>query len=261
MKKRIIQLIARIKEYVVKDRKRMILTGVGFIWVIGSIVIVSVLLNGNKTSSADYTLSVKRTNSYSESIQSNDGKSKVKDNSSNTSFENSTSFQNETKSESNSETQVNSHNTTESYNRQSNSSNSKNVLNSNGRSDYSASSTSKQPAPTSKPEPDTQPNPEPEPQPEPEPSKPTFHANNVLNGVINRVSGFMTYTDISEFGGSNFYIDHYATTLTEDQIISKLVDGFRFENSTGSTYFAIEYLGCNTDYSSQPHYVFRCYRA
>lgn len=97
-------------------------------------------------------------------------------------------------------------------------------------------------------------------QAEPEP-EPNFDEAAVINGVINQVSSFMTHIDVAEFGGSNYYIDHYSTDLTEDQIIAKLVSGYQFEHSTGSTYFAIEYSGTNTEYSSQPHHVFRCYRA
>ena len=101
------------------------------------------------------------------------------------------------------------------------------------------------------------------PQVEPEPSQPesSFDEAAVINGVIRQVSSFMTHIDISEFGGSNYYIDHYSTDLTEDQIIAKLVSGYQFEHSTGSTYFAIEYLGISTEYSRQPHHVFRYYRA
>ena len=106
-----------------------------------------------------------------------------------------------------------------------------------------------------------EPEPEPEPQPEPSQPEPNFDEAAVINGVINQVSSFMTHIDVAEFGGSNYYIDHYSTDLTEDQIIAKLVSGYQFEHSTGSTYFAIEYSGTNTEYSSQPHHVFRCYRA
>ena len=106
-----------------------------------------------------------------------------------------------------------------------------------------------------------EPKPEPEPQPEPSQPEPNFDKTVVINGVIRQVSSFMTHIDVAEFGGSNYYIDHYSTDLTEDQIIAKLVSGYQFQYSTGSTYFAIEYLGISTEYSSQPHHVFRCYRA
>ena len=106
-----------------------------------------------------------------------------------------------------------------------------------------------------------EPEPEPEPQPEPSQPEPNFDETVVINGVIRQVSSFMTHIDVAEFGGSNYYIDHYSTDLTEDQIIAKLVSGYQFEHSTGSTYFAIEYLGISTEYSSQPHHVFKCYRA
>lgn len=106
-----------------------------------------------------------------------------------------------------------------------------------------------------------EPVPEPEPQPEPSQPEPNFDETIVINGVISQVSSFMTHIDISEFGGSNYYIDHYSTELTEEQLIAKLVSGYQFEHSTGSTYFAIEYLGISTEYSRQPHHVFRCYRA
>ena len=106
-----------------------------------------------------------------------------------------------------------------------------------------------------------EPVPEPEPQPEPSQPEPNFDETIVINGVISQVSSFMTHIDISEFGGSNYYIDHYSTDLTVDQIIKKLVSGYQFEYSTGSTYFAIAYLGISTEYSRQPHHVFKCYRA
>lgn len=97
-------------------------------------------------------------------------------------------------------------------------------------------------------------------QAEPEP-EPNFDEAAVINGVINQVSSFITHIDVAEFGGSNYYIDHYSTDLTEDQIIAKLVSGFQFEHSTGCTYFAIEYLGISTECSGQPRHVFKCYRA
>ena len=103
--------------------------------------------------------------------------------------------------------------------------------------------------------------PAPEPQPEPSQPEPSFDEATVINGVINQVSSFMTHIDISEFGGSNYYIDHFSTNLTEEQVIAKLVSGYQFEHSTGSTYFAIEYLGISTEYSGQPRHVFKCYRA
>ena len=58
-------------------------------------------------------------------------------------------------------------------------------------------------------------------QAEPEP-EPNFDEAAVINGVINQVSSFMTHIDVAEFGGSNYYIDHYSTDLTEDQIIASL---------------------------------------
>ena len=100
-----------------------------------------------------------------------------------------------------------------------------------------------------------------EPEPEPSQPEPNFDKTVVINGVIRQVSSFMTYIDVAEFGGSNYYIDHYSTELTEEQLIAKLVSGYQFEHSTGSTYFAIAYLGISTEYSRQPHHVFRCYRA
>ena len=106
-----------------------------------------------------------------------------------------------------------------------------------------------------------EPVPEPEPQPEPSQPEPSFDETIVINGVISQVSSFMTHIDISEFGGSNYYIDHFSTDLTEEQVIAKLVSGYQFEHSTGSTYFAIEYLGISTEYSGQPRHVFKCYRA
>lgn len=84
--------------------------------------------------------------------------------------------------------------------------------------------------------------------------------NAVIDGVISRVSGFMTLLPIADFGGSNYYIDHYPLTFSQDRIIKQLVGGYEFEHSMGLDYFNIEYIGINSDYSSQPHYVFRCYR-
>lgn len=105
------------------------------------------------------------------------------------------------------------------------------------------------------------PEPEPDSQPEPSQPKPSFDGATVIHEVVRQVSSFMTHIDISEFGGSNYYIDHFSTDLTEDQVIAKLVSGYQFEHSTGSTYFAIEYLGISTEYSGQPRHVFKCYRA
>ena len=105
------------------------------------------------------------------------------------------------------------------------------------------------------------PEPEPDSQPEPSQPKPSFDGATVIHEVVRQVSSFMTHIDVAEFGGSNYYIDHYSTDLTEDQIIAKLVSGYQFEHSTGSTYFAIEYLGISTEYSGQPRRVFKCYRA